>query len=239
VDEKRAHRACPLHRVPAEGLERLLINKIASLLKTPTMLAKICNGELQSALNEKQTGEALDGLAAIWTEMFPVERYKLIHALIRKVEVFETEVRIIFCPEGIAGVLKEAGMDFTVMAEKTEIECVLTIPCHLRRYAGQAKFEFAGDQSDSPRLPIHAALIQAHQGMEQLTSGKARTMRQIADSLNMDRSFMARTLQLANLAPDIVKMIWENRQPATLTLEKLRRGIPESWEEQRKLFLTE
>ena len=41
----------------------------------------------------------------------------------------------------------------------------------------------------------------------------------------------------ANLAPDIVKAIWENRQPVSLTLDKLRRGIPESWEEQRKLFL--
>ena len=55
----------------------------------------------------------------------------------------------------------------------------------------------------------------------------------------MDRSFVSRTLQLANLAPDIVKMIWENHQPASLTLDKLRRGIPDSWEEQRKLFLEE
>ena len=55
----------------------------------------------------------------------------------------------------------------------------------------------------------------------------------------MDRSFVARTLQLANLAPDIVKAIWENRQPVSLTLDKLRRGIPDSWEEQRKLFLAE
>ena len=55
----------------------------------------------------------------------------------------------------------------------------------------------------------------------------------------MDRSFVARTLQLANLAPDIVKAIWENRQPVSLTLEKLRRGIPDSWEEQRKIFLDE
>ena len=64
-------------------------------------------------------------------------------------------------------------------------------------------------------------------------------MRQIAQALklNMDRSFVARTLQLANLAPDIVKAIWENRQPVSLTLDKLRRGIPDSWEEQRKLFL--
>ena len=37
--------------------------------------------------------------------------------------------------------------------------------------------------------------------------------------------------------PDIVKLIWENRHPSTLTLDKLRKGIPESWEEQRKLFL--
>ena len=38
-------------------------------------------------------------------------------------------------------------------------------------------------------------------------------------------------------APDIVKAIWENRQPVSLTLDKLRRGIPDSWAEQRKLFL--
>ena len=40
-------------------------------------------------------------------------------------------------------------------------------------------------------------------------------------------------------APDIVKAIWENRQPVSLTLDKLRRGIPDSWAEQRKLFLAE
>ena len=58
-----------------------------------------------------------------------------------------------------------------------------------------------------------------------------------ADKLKMDRSYLARTLPLANLAPDIVKLIWKNRQPSTLTLDKLLKGIPESWEEQRKLFL--
>ena len=63
------------------------------------------------------------------------------------------------------------------------------------------------------------------------------TIRQIAKDYKKDRSFAARTLQLANLAPDIVKMIWENRHPISLSLDKLRRGIPDSWEEQRKLFL--
>ena len=40
-------------------------------------------------------------------------------------------------------------------------------------------------------------------------------------------------------APDIAKMIRDNRRPVSLTLDKLRRGIPDSWEEQRKLFLGE
>lgn len=75
--------------------------------------------------------------------------------------------------------------------------------------------------------------------MAKLISGRATTIREIANNYKMDRSFVARTLQLANLAPDIVKMIWENRQPASLTLDKLRRGIPDSWVEQRKLFLGE
>ena len=63
-------------------------------------------------------------------------------------------------------------------------------------------------------------------------------MREIANKLKKDRSYLARTLKLANFAPDIVKLIWENRQPETLTLDNLRKGIPESWEEQRKLFLS-
>ena len=85
--------------------------------------------------------------------------------------------------------------------------------------------------------PLKTAILQANQGIAQLTSGKAATMREIANKLKMDRSFLARTLKLANLAPDIVKLIWENRHPETLTLDNLRKGIPESWDEQRKLFL--
>ncbi len=94
------------------------------------------------------------------------------------------------------------------------------------------------DVPEQPVTPLKMAILQAHQGMAQLTSGKASTMREIANKLKMDRSHFNRLVQLANLAPDIVKLIWENRQPETLTLDKLRRGIPESWDEQRKLFLS-
>ena len=159
---------------------------------------------------------------------------------VRRVAVFENEVRIVFHAEGIVTLLKEAGIDFSISTENSGVECILTVPCKLRRYGGMVKLHAAdAAATDEPRLPIQTALIQAHRGMEQIVSGKATTMRQIAGALKMDRSFVARTLQLANLAPDIVKAIWENRQPVSLTLDKLRRGIPDSWAEQRKLFLAE
>ena len=80
------------------------------------------------------------------------------------------------------------------------------------------------------------ALLQAEKAMAELISGRKPTIEAVAAELGVDRSFAARTIQLANLAPDIVKLIWEGRQPASLTLNKLREGIPESWEEQRRVF---
>ena len=238
VDEKRSHRQCPLHRVPAEPLEKLLLNQLTVLLKTPTMLANICTGELKELLDTRQAGEALDGLSTVWNAMYPVERYNLIHTLIRRVLVFEGEVRIVFHAAGIVGLLREAGLDFGISTENTGVECVLTVPCRLRRYADRVSMEVP-DAEEEPLLPIHEALVMAHRGMERLVSGEAATMREIARKYGMDRSFVSRTLQLANLAPDIVKLIWENRQPVTLTLEKLRRGIPDDWAEQRRVLLGE
>ena len=120
------------------------------------------------------------------------------------------------------------------------LECVITVPCLLRRSSGKLEIQVESeDVQEQPMTPLKTAILQAYQGMEQLISDKASTRREIADKLKMDRSYLARTLQLAILALDIVKPIWENLQPETLTLDKLRRGIQESWEEQRKLFLAQ
>lgn len=40
--------------------------------------------------------------------------------------------------------------------------------------------------------PLKAAILQAHQGMALLTSGKAGTMREIAEKLKMNRSYLGK-----------------------------------------------
>ena len=43
-------------------------------------------------------------------------------------------------------------------------------------------------------------------------------------------------MRLALLAPDIVEAIVDGREPSGLSLERLVKGLPVVWEEQRQLF---
>ena len=122
--------------------------------------------------------------------------------------MFEDKIQIHFEAAGLAGLLKEAGADFEITDSNQMLECVITVPCLLRRSSGKLEIQVESeDVPEQPMTPLKTAILQAHQGMAQLTSGKASTMRKIANKLKMDRSYLARTLQLANLAPDIVKLI--------------------------------
>jgi hypothetical protein len=50
-------------------------------------------------------------------------------------------------------------------------------------------------------------------------------------------TWLREILRLTLLAPDVVEAILDARQPRRLTLEfLLRRGIPQEWEEQRRLI---
>ncbi len=60
----------------------------------------------------------------------------------------------------------------------------------------------------------------------------------MAEAENVSRSFITRLLRLTLLAPDIVEVILDGRQPKGLQLEVLTRPLPSEWEAQReRLFV--
>ena len=69
-----------------------------------------------------------------------------------------------------------------------------------------------------------------------LESGKVATVSELAHKVKQERAFLFRALSLVNLAPDIIEAILNGKEPAKLTLSKLRKGFSEDWTEQRKLF---
>jgi hypothetical protein len=59
---------------------------------------------------------------------------------------------------------------------------------------------------------------------------------EIAQRHGLSEPHVRRLLRFAYLAPDIVEAIVEGRQPRTLTVKLLLKGIPLDWSDQRVAF---
>ena len=59
---------------------------------------------------------------------------------------------------------------------------------------------------------------------------------ELARALKLDRSYVARTLSLVNLVPDIIVAVMQGKTPPQMTLAKAVNNLPEDWQEQRELF---
>ena len=80
------------------------------------------------------------------------------------------------------------------------------------------------------------ALVRAHKWEKLLTSDRTASLRSIARAEEHEHRYVARIYQLNFLAPKIKEAILDGIQPSSLTLTKLKQGIPPSWQEQYKLY---
>ena len=87
------------------------------------------------------------------------------------------------------------------------------------------------------KVPAQEALVravaQAWKWQAMLESGEATSIGDLATRFHVDHSYVARTLRLASLAPDIVESIVRGDEPTGLTLNRLMKPWPVRWDEQR------
>jgi hypothetical protein len=112
------------------------------------------------------------------------------------------------------------------------------IPISFKRHGGRRYIlapDAVADQFLPPKeyAPILKAIAQAFQWKEMIDRGKVSSASDLAQSIKVNESYMARVLRLSLLAPDIIEAILDGRQPKQLTLTDLFKPIPLDWEEQR------
>ena len=111
----------------------------------------------------------------------------------------------------------------------------------LRKHGGR-KLAFApGGPTAAPlRAQVDGAmtkaLARAHRWKRQLETGGYVSVVELAEIERMNPSYLCRVLRLTLLAPDIVELILDGRQPATLNLDALLKPCPVDWECQRQTF---
>ncbi|NGZ05138.1 MAG: hypothetical protein G8237_02160 [Magnetococcales bacterium] len=119
------------------------------------------------------------------------------------------------------------------------------IPMQLRRRGGRKVILTPDGRTVEPSVapapvmpddPVVRALVKARRWQTMLESGDFATIKELAEKEGVEKSYLARILRLNVLAPSIVETILRGDYPDSLSLEKLRAGIPVEWEEQQELF---
>ena len=119
-------------------------------------------------------------------------------------------------------------------------ELEVTIPIRLRYDGHKTVIHLPEDAP--PHLeaatmnPMQKALVQGMRFRDAIEAGEAKSVSDLARKARMERVFLFHSLEMVNLAPDIVKAILDGSVPDGFTLSRLRKGIPDDWDEQRREF---
>ncbi len=122
---------------------------------------------------------------------------------------------------------------------------VIDIPMALRHRGGRKEIVLPpgvapvaeSANTDAPATSLALALARAFRWQEMIESGQAESNSDLARKLKLDQSYIARTIRLTSLAPDLVEAILDGQEPDGLSLRSLRRNLPLTWDEQRRMLL--
>ena len=114
------------------------------------------------------------------------------------------------------------------------------IPLQLKRRGAELRLVIPGALIQRPKvdLALLKALGRARRWFNQLASGEAASLAAIASREGISVRYVGRLIRLAFLAPSIVEMIAQGRQPAELSAEMLTRRsvLPLEWAAQKRIL---
>lgn len=122
--------------------------------------------------------------------------------------------------------------------EREDDALTILIPMTLKRRGGRREIlvpeslPAAGHSNSPTQEPLVVALARAHVWQDLIDSGKYESIADLARALDVDRTYVSRTIRLAQLAPDIVEAILRGDEPSGLSLNRLTAGLPLLWSEQ-------
>ena len=88
--------ACPVARVPAAEIEKIVIDQVRILLLSPEIIVQTWRSARKSikGLTESEVRNALQTFDSLWNELFPTEQSRIIDLLVERVDVRTDRVDI-------------------------------------------------------------------------------------------------------------------------------------------------
>jgi DNA invertase Pin-like site-specific DNA recombinase len=239
-----------VRRVPAGELEALVVQRLATFLASGKGVLEAVGETEDRATTRKALVAAGRTLAA-----------SLPKATTPTLRVFllATETRVTLATEWLELTLSRQGLRTALLyasaaadgsnrrlgsvqpeARNEQDLLHLRIDARLQRWGAEIRLVVAPDADGSrparPDTQLIKAIARGRIWYQRLVSGEARSLRDLAEALQVNERYVSRVLRAALLAPDIVEAILEGRQSPQLSVDKLRFGPPLLWDEQRQVF---
>ena len=115
------------------------------------------------------------------------------------------------------------------------------VPFTIRKYGGREQVVTPnGEPATIEKARVDSTLIKAlaraFRWKRMLESGQFTTITELSEHENLALTYMTRVLRLSLLAPEIVDMILDGRQPPEMTLAALLEPFPVGWKKQIQQF---
>jgi DNA invertase Pin-like site-specific DNA recombinase len=223
-------------RIPARDIEEIVCGRIQSLLRSPEELLQATGAQSSDAAACKLFITAGKHLAKTWPSRSTSEQREFLCNVIGRIDVHETELQMAVVQSALRAVL--LGEQPAHDGKSLQDVFTITMDARVKRCGWEVRLVVpAGSATQMPArpaLPLIKAVARVHRWPERIMRGEFRSRQLVAQFVKVDQRYAGRILQFAFLAPDIVEAILEGRQPPDLTVQKLLRGFPLGWAEQRK-----
>lgn len=224
-------------RIPAILFEELVIKRIKAFLSDPANLPEALPEQYQSAGFRLHLDAGLKNLITKLEENPATCWNDLMRPFLMRVQIHRDQVEIQLSSEALAQAIfgnKAASTDHDDNAADNKI--TLLIPATLKRTGKELRFVILGAADHvSPDQPLIRLLQRARALQSAIEQSGSASIEELASSQNMTPSYATRLMRLNYLAPDIVDAIFDGRQPAELSANKLMKDTryPLGWQEQR------
>ena len=106
---RTSHDQCPLPSVPAAELERLVLDRVRTILKAPEVVARAIQQvrKVEPEMSEQEIIDLLTQLDPIWEELFPLEQNRLLKLLVESVVVGHGGVDLQLRVKGLGALVDE------------------------------------------------------------------------------------------------------------------------------------
>lgn len=215
-------------RLPAQALEDAVVGAVTAVLDNETEWVKLLGtGDLPMDVYADAQARIASMKARQATGRLN-ERRDVIGELVHRISIRPGEMSIVFEREALTTCIK-------VSSGGSGYECV--IPFQIKRRGVEARIVLGGHEQSKicHDETLITAVKRSFRWWRLLTEEGAWTIQKLAEKDQVDASDVTRFLPLVILAPDIVEAILDGKQPADLTLERIKKmgPLPVDWEEQR------